>query len=95
LVTNFPSDSLLLQGTLHHLANSEAERQLRNQVNFSAQGLQSSVDDKFQSYNTLAQYYKSLFDRGARDLKQAINVASAWGESHSPYIGINEFNFRS
>lgn len=94
-VENFPADSILLSGTLHHLANSEAERQLRNQVNFSAQGMQSSVDDKFQSYNTLAQFYKALFERKTKELKQAINVNSAWGESHSPYIGINEHNFRS
>ena len=95
MVENFPGDALLLNGTLYCLANSEAERQLRNQVSFNTQGGQASVDDKYQQYLSLATFYKTLFDTKAKDLKQHLNIDSAWGESFSPYIGINDFNFRS
>lgn len=94
-VENFPNDSLLLHGTLYCLANSEAERQLRNQVTFNTQGGQASIDDKYQQYLSLATFYKALFDPKAQALKQYINVENAWGENYSPYIGINDFNFRN
>lgn len=94
-VGTFPNDTVLLYGTLHHLANSEAARQLRNQVNFNAQGMSNTgIDDKFQQYNTLATYYKQLFDIRAKEYKTFINSEQAWGESYSPYIGINPFVFR-
>jgi hypothetical protein len=95
VVDNFPSDAILLMGTLYCLANSEAERQLRNQVSFSTQGGQASIDDKYQQYINLATMYKSLFDQRALPLKQHLNTEAAWGESFSPYIGINDFDFRS
>lgn len=94
-VAAFPNDAVLLFGTLHHLANSEAARQLRNQVNFNAQGMSNTgIDDKFQQYNTLATYYKQLFDIRVKEYKTYINTEQAWGESFSPYIGINPFVFR-
>ena len=92
---NFPNDSLLLYGTLFCLANSEAERQLRNQVSFNTQGGQASIDDKHQQYLSLATFYKTLFDQKAQALKQYINQEEAWGDSYSPYIGINDFNYRN
>lgn len=91
----FPNDSILLYGTLHHLANGEAERNLRNNVNFSAQGLQAGIDDKQQQYTQLATYYKQLFDQRTKALKQAINQDMAWGGNDSPYAGINDFEYRS
>ena len=92
---NFPNDAILLDGTLYHLANSEAERQLRNQINFSAQGMQSSVDDKFQQYQSLAAYYRASFEQKTAQFKQYMNTEDAWGEGFSPYIAINDFNFRN
>jgi hypothetical protein len=94
-VDNFFSDSLLLLGTLYHLANSEAERQLRNQITFSAQGIQAAVDDKAQVYASLAQSYKAQFEQKSRELGQAMNMEAAWGGVHSPYAGINDHNFRN
>lgn len=92
-IEGFPNDSILLYGTLHHLANSEAERQLRNNVNYSAQGLNAGLDDKFQQYNSLAQFYKQLFDQQAQQLKIYINNDNAWGELFSPYGYLNEYQF--
>ena len=94
-VENFPNEYILLQGTLYCLANSEAERQLRNQVSFNTQGGQASIDDKHQQYLSLAAFYKSAFDVKAQAFKQYLNVEEAWGENYSPYIGINDFNYRN
>lgn len=92
---DFPNDSILLYGVLHHLCNSEAERQLRNQINFNAQGVQAGIDDKFQQYLTFAQYYKQLFDSKVKEYKMYLNTEQAWGDLSSPYAAINPRQFRS
>ena len=92
--TDFPNDTVLLYGTLHHLANGEAERQLRNQIDFTTQGLNVGVDNKYSQYSGLATMYRQLFDTETKALKAYINAENAWGESYSPYSNINEFNFR-
>lgn len=92
---NFPSDTVLMYGTLHHLCNAEAERQLRNNVNFNAQGLSAGIDDKFEQYNRLALYYKQLFDSGISAMKTQQNLEQAWGGSWSPYAVLNEYQFRN
>lgn len=92
--TDFPNDTILLYGTLHHLANSEAERQLRNQIDFTTQGLNVGVDNKYQQYASLAASYRQMFDTETKALKAYINAENAWGESYSPYSNINEFRFR-
>jgi hypothetical protein len=92
---NFPSDSLLFYVTAHFLANGEAEKQLRNQVNYNAQGLNVNMDDKYEQYLRLAQHYYQLFMQRATTLKQYINIDSAWGQVSSPYGNLNEFKFRS
>lgn len=94
-VAKFPSDTIMLYGTLHHLCNAEAERQLRNQATYSAQGLNAGIDDKFEQYNRLAAYYKQLFDQKIAEYKQYQNLDKAWGGSGSPYAYLNEYNFRS
>ena len=88
------TDAIILYGILHHLANAEAERQLRNNVTYSAQGLNVGIDDKFAMYNQLAQYYKGLFGSEAASYKQYLNEMEAWGGSHSPYLNINAYQYR-
>ena len=92
---DFPSDTVLMYGVMHHLANSEAERQLRNNVTYNAQGLNAGIDDKFMQYNQLAQYYKQLFEQKIRELKTQSNIEAAWGGMWSPYAGINEYQYRT
>ena len=93
-VINFPNNTILLYGTLMHLANAEAERQLRNQVNYTAQGMNAGLDDKSQLYGALADRYRSLFESKLREFKVFINNESAWGEIYSPYTGLNQYKFR-
>lgn len=89
---DFPSDTVLLYGTLHHIANGEAERQLRNQITYSAQGLNANIDDKYEQYSRLSQYYRQIFESKSAKLKQSLNMAAAWGGMNSPYISINTLN---
>ena len=92
---NFPNTTILLYGVLHHLTNSEAERQLRNQVNYNAQGLQAGIDDKHQVYNQLAQYYKQMFEQKMQEFKRFLNQEEAWGNIPSPYSTLNQYKYRS
>jgi predicted chitinase len=82
---NFPSRSILFLGVAWKLAQAEAERQLRNNVNYSAQGLNAGIDDKFGMYHQLAADYEARFTQATQAYKQAANIAAAWGESFSPY----------
>lgn len=93
-VENFPESGILIYGVLHHLANAEAERQLRNQVDYSLQGLQTAIDNKFPQYNQLAQYYKGLFEQRIGAYKTYKNQEDAWGGEFSPYAAINQYLFR-
>ena len=93
-IDNFPNIAILLYGTLHHLAIGEAERQLRNQVDFTAQGLNIAIDNKATVYNELSKYYRGLFDSETKSFKTYLNTEQAWGESFSPYARINDFLFR-
>lgn len=93
-VENFPNDTVMLYGVLMHLANSEAERQLRNQVNYNAQGLSAGIDDKTQVYQMTADRYRSLFESKLTQYKIYLNNENAWGGTHSPYAVINQYRFR-
>lgn len=88
-------DTLVLYGILHHLANSEAERQLRNQITYNAQGLNAGIDDKFVLYSQLAQSYKALFDQKVKENKAYHNAMQCWGHSDSPYAVLNSYDYRT
>lgn len=92
---DFPDDYVLLLGTLHHLCNTEAERQLRNQATYNAQGLNAGIDDKTQLYQQLAITYLQQFTHAGQGLKQYNNVDAAWGGSDSPYRNLFTWKFRS
>lgn len=94
-VDNFPSLSILLRGTLYHLAMGESERQLRNQISFSAQGLTSEVDNKADQYQRLAGHYWQLFQSQAQPFKVQANIQAAWGTALSPYSLLTETEYRS
>ena len=89
-----PNDFLLLMGICFHLSNSEAERQLRNQITMNAQGVTTGIDDKYEQYNRLAMFYRSQFQEKVREYKTFLNMQQAWGETYSPYSTLNEYNFR-
>lgn len=93
-ITDFPNSAIMLYGTLHHLAIGEAERHLRNQIDFSAQGLNVAIDNKASTYQALSTYYRGLFDSETKSFKMYLNTEEAWGESFSPYARINDFLFR-
>lgn len=93
-ITNFPNNALMFLGVVWQLAAGEAERQLRNNVNYSAQGLNAGIDDKFQLYNQLAEQYRIQFMTAVGPVKQAVNMSNAWGEVLSPYSAIEDVGFR-
>jgi hypothetical protein len=77
---------VLLAGTAATLLTSEAMAQVRNQLNYSDNGLHVGVDDKMAPYQALAGEQRALFDSYARDIKIAMNAEAAYGGAHSGYI---------
>jgi hypothetical protein len=92
---DFPNDHIFLMGVLYHLCNTEAERQLRNQATYNAQGLNAGIDDKTQQYQQLAANYLQQFTSMSQMYKQSVNVAEAWGGVRSPYSALFTWRFRS
>ena len=77
---------VILAGTAATLLTSEAMAQVRNQLNYSDNGLHVGVDDKMAMYQQLAGEQRALFDSYARDIKIAMNAEAAFGGAHSGYI---------
>ena len=94
-VDTFPSDHILLDGTLYRLCMSEAERQLRNNIDFSVQGLQAGLDNKYREYLEMSKYYKDNLYQAAQSFKINANTEQAWDGLYSPYAAIFESNFRA
>lgn len=94
-IDDFPQKGLLMQGICWQLAMSEMQNQVRNQITYSAQGLTAGINDKAQLYQQLAEMHKYNFLQGAKEYKQYLNIAQAWGGSASPYVAVNRGNFRT
>jgi hypothetical protein len=82
-ITNFPSKSLLLYGTLWKMYDGKAALLARNFFSFSDGGIQVPVEERVQLYTGLAQQYQANFVSTAAKLKAQINVNQGWGSVSS------------
>lgn len=82
-LTNFPSKSILLWGTLWHMFNGKAALLARNTMNYSDGGLQIPIEERAELYRGLAQSFQSQFSDAAQRLKIHLNMESAWGSVSS------------
>ena len=83
---NFPSKWLLLMGTVAHLLMSEAFLQLRNQATYQDGDVQNiGLDVKSAAYTQLAAQIKSEWKSASAEVKQQINMESAYGSLGSGY----------
>ena len=89
----FIPEDLLFKGVASWLLLSESFLQLRNQVSVPTDGLGVvGVDDKTQFYQQLRAQLKSEFDEKARNVKDAMNIASGFGSLSSGYAGVSRFS---
>lgn len=76
LVQNFPSISLLLDGTVYRLLESAAHLYARNDLDYSHGGTQVTLRQP-SNYLQLAGYYRDRFERDTLAKKRVLNAAGA------------------
>ena len=74
VVGNFPDPGLLLIGIAWWLFDSEANRQLMEQLTYEDGGIHHGVTDKTQLYRAAADRYKADFYTFAQELKTQMNI---------------------
>jgi hypothetical protein len=73
------SNSLMLYGTLWHLYNGQVALAARNQMSYSDGGLTIPIEERYQFYIQMAQFYQQQFmDMAGKD-KVSRNMENAWG----------------
>lgn len=91
-ISNFPSSSLLLRGTVISLLESVGLLQTRNHLQFSDGGIQVGVSDKTPFIQSWLQLFKNSYEEKKTKIKVAINIENAWGGGvNSEYRFINNF----
>lgn len=84
-IYTFPSQYVLLYGTLAILMETQAALLARNTMEYSDGGVQIPIEERTQLYQSLAQMYGAGFDSGCRSIKLQANIEDGWGELGSEY----------
>lgn len=84
-LTNFPSKSILLYGTIWKAFEGKAALLARNTMSFSDGGLQVPIEERSELYRGLAQQFQTNFTNAATKLKIQINMEAGWSEISSDY----------
>lgn len=82
-LTNFPSKSILLYGTLWKMFEGKATLLARNTMSYSDGGLQIPIEERSELYRGLAQQFQGSFVAASTKLKIQLNMESGWGEVRS------------
>jgi len=91
---NFPSISLLVNGTIIYVLESVGLLQTRNQMNYSdGQGVQVGVNDKTPMLMQWINLFRGQYEQKKMRLKQAINLKGALNQGGVPseYAFVNGF----
>jgi hypothetical protein len=89
---NFPSMSILRQGTVINLLQSVGLLMTRNHLTFSDGGLQVGVSDKTPLIQSWIQMFSNTYEEKKQRLKIALNIEGGWGGGlHSEYAWVNGF----
>ena len=75
----FPSNSLLIVGTLFNCLSSNALLQDRNSISYQDGGQNVNVWDKGPIYSRHAQFFGQLWEAKKTALKRAINISNGYG----------------
>jgi hypothetical protein len=78
-VVNFPSKSILMNGTLYKMFEGKAALYGRNTLTYSDGGLQIPVEEKCDMYRQLSSDFQNIFLGQVKPLKIHLNMESGWG----------------
>jgi len=87
-INDFPSQDLLITGTMSRLLESSAILHDRNHLGYSAAGMTVDTHSMAASYRSKANELWQKFEQQADELKQALNIADITGSPTgigSPY----------
>lgn len=90
-VFSFPSQGLLLDGTLWKLFEGQAAFYARSSLPISDGGLVVPIEEKFESYTAMAAQFKANFLDGLNRMKVENNMEGAWDTLYSDYSGFPWF----
>lgn len=91
-ISQFPSKSLLVRGTVISLLESIGLLQTRNHLSFSDGGLQVGVSDKTPFIQSWIQLFSNKYEEKKNRLKVAYNIENAWGGGlNSEFRFVNNF----
>ena len=79
----FPSQAVLLNGTLAYLYQGAMALLARNHMSYSDGGISVPVEERYELYDRLAARYQALFDEEAAKLKRYQNIEAGYGISGS------------
>lgn len=94
-LTNFPSLSLLKEGTIIRLLESVGLLQTRNHLQFVDGGITVGHSDKTPMIMQWLQYYRASYEDKKNRIKSSINVEQAMGGTgtFSEYLTVNGLYF--
>ncbi len=91
-LTNFPSKSLLVRGTVISLLESVGLLMTRNHLTFSDGGIQVGISDKTPLIQAWIQIFTNKYEQKKKELKIALNIENGWGGGvSSEYAWIGGF----
>jgi hypothetical protein len=82
-VSTFPSDAILMYGTLGFMFEGRAALLARNHLEYTDGGLTVPVEERAQLYLSLAATYKQQFQTYSEQYKINSNLESGWGSVSS------------
>lgn len=82
---DFPSLSVLLDGTCYNLFKGQVALSARNQMSYTDGGLTIPIEERYQYYEQLMGFYGQEFQRKAKELKIHMNMENGWNMVHSDY----------
>lgn len=90
-VSNFPSVSLLREGSVVRLLESVSLLNIRNHLQFSDGGIALSVSDKAPMLSSFIQMLRGSYEQKKASMKGSMNIEAAFGGngSHSEYFVTN------
>lgn len=88
-LTNFPSLSLLLNGSIIQVLRSAGIGQSRNRLNYNDGGISVAISDKSGDYQSWIASIINEYERKKRELKISINISQGFGNVPSEYAFSN------
>ena len=88
-LTNFPSKSLLIIGTIIWILRSAGILQSRNQLDYASGGVTVAVSNKTPLYQSWIAAMMQEYENKKVNLKKSINAEAAYGFIPSEYATVN------